>query len=156
MLHCVDCCLHTQSCLELKNYEAVFAIVGGLGSREIQRASNSWQVKKKRSPNNTIVTSSHFQMVTDHLKSVYAEMKDLASPELNYHRYKQEIVSLHQIACVPKLGIYNWSHSCDTITRKWFLFRFHLSRVRSNRQRTPKFSPGEERACEFPKEKKVH
>lgn len=45
-------------------------------------------------------------MVTDHLKSVYAEMKDLASPELNYHRYKQEIVSLHQIACVPKLGIY--------------------------------------------------
>lgn len=35
-----------QSCLELKNYEAVFAIVEGLESREVQNANMSWQVMK--------------------------------------------------------------------------------------------------------------
>lgn len=43
-------------------------------------------------------------MATDHLKGVYAELKEVVSPELNYHRYKQEIISLNQAPCVPKLG----------------------------------------------------
>lgn len=46
------------------------------------------------------------KMVTDHLKSVYAELKEVVSPEINYHRYKQEIISsLNQAPCVPKLGM---------------------------------------------------
>lgn len=32
-----------QSCLDLKNYEAVFSIVAGLDS--IQRIADSWQVR---------------------------------------------------------------------------------------------------------------
>ena len=35
----------SQSCLELKNYEAVFALVEGLESGEVRRAENSWQVR---------------------------------------------------------------------------------------------------------------
>lgn len=54
-------------------------------------------------------------MVTDHLKGVLAALKEVVSPELNYHRYKQEIVSpLNQAPCVPRLGAlmapcYNYS-----------------------------------------------
>ena len=100
-----------QSCLELKNYEAVFAIVGGLESREVQQVTMSWQVKITKLTN-TIQCRANKpafllcdkQMVTDHLKGVYAELKDIVSPELNYHRYKHEIISLNRVPCVPKLG----------------------------------------------------
>lgn len=34
-----------QSCLDLKNYEAVFAIVAGLESKSIQQVADSWQVR---------------------------------------------------------------------------------------------------------------
>lgn len=33
-----------QSCSDVKNYEAVFAIVEGLESREVQGATIAWQV----------------------------------------------------------------------------------------------------------------
>lgn len=33
-----------QSCLDLKNYEAVFALMEGLESKSVQQAEGSWQV----------------------------------------------------------------------------------------------------------------
>lgn len=34
-----------QSCLDLKNYEAVFSIVAGLESKSILQVAHSWQVR---------------------------------------------------------------------------------------------------------------
>lgn len=39
------CVIGLQSCLELKNYEAVFALMKGLESRTVQQAKGSWQVQ---------------------------------------------------------------------------------------------------------------
>ena len=88
--HCICklplCFLQSQSCLELKNFEAVFAIVGGLERKEVQKADTAWR------------------MVTDHLKGIYAEMKEVVSPEEDYQNYRQELCTVGQVPCVPKLG----------------------------------------------------
>ena len=47
----------------------------------------------------------YLQVVTDHLMKIYEELKDIASPEINYHRYRQEIRIIHQAPCVPHLGV---------------------------------------------------
>ncbi|XP_064382815.1 uncharacterized protein LOC135331544 [Halichondria panicea] len=73
-----------KSCLDMKNYEAVFALVKAL---ELQRNRSSWQ------------------LVTDHLTKMYEELKDIASPAINYHRYRQEIRIIHQAPCIPRLDL---------------------------------------------------
>ena len=39
------CVIGLQSCLDLKNYEAVFALMEGLENRIVQQAEGSWQVQ---------------------------------------------------------------------------------------------------------------
>ena len=39
------CVIGVQSCLDLKNYEAVFALMEGLENRIVQQAEGSWQVQ---------------------------------------------------------------------------------------------------------------
>lgn len=63
-------------------------------------------------------------MVTEHLKGVYTELKEVVSPELNYHRYKLEIItSMNQAPCVPRLGknsrdpnMWSWNEDSNTRT----------------------------------------
>jgi len=45
-----------------------------------------------------------FQMVTDHLLGMYEELKEIVSPEINYHRYRQDIRVVHQSPCIPHLS----------------------------------------------------
>jgi len=45
------------------------------------------------------------QLVTDHLLDQYEELKDITSPDINHHRYRQELRIVHQTPCVPRLGI---------------------------------------------------
>ncbi len=35
---------------------------------------------------------------------MYTELKEMASPDINYHRYRQEIRIVHQAPCIPRLG----------------------------------------------------
>ena len=43
-------------------------------------------------------------MVTDHLLGMYEELKEIVSPEINYHRYRQDIRVVHQSPCIPHLS----------------------------------------------------
>ena len=97
-----------QSCFDLRNYEAVFAIVEGLENQYVQKCSASWQVCVIH---NTLIRNKKLylcpllfvQMVSDHLITTYKEMKELVSADINYHKYRQSIRSVHQSPCVPRL-----------------------------------------------------
>lgn len=56
-------------------------------------------------PIDLCIYSLYCQMVTDHLMKTYKELKSIASQEINYHRYRQEIRIIHQAPCVPHLGV---------------------------------------------------
>ena len=43
-------------------------------------------------------------MVTDHLLGTYKELKEMVSPNIGYHRYRQDIRVVHQSPCIPHLG----------------------------------------------------
>lgn len=75
-----------QSCQELKSYEAAFAIVNGLQSLAEQEVGGS------------------MFFVTEQRQTTYKELKELASSDMNYHRYRQEIRPLQQSATVPYLS----------------------------------------------------
>ncbi len=42
--------------------------------------------------------------MTDHLKGIYAELREVVSPELNYSHYKHEICTVYQTPCIPRLS----------------------------------------------------
>ena len=81
-----------QSCQELKNYEATFAILSGLQSVPAQEAGGA------------------MFFVTEQLQSVYRELRELSSSDTNYHKYRQEIRPLQQSATVPHLSKYFSTH----------------------------------------------
>lgn len=45
----------------------------------------------------------HFQMLSDHVMNTYEELRELVSPEINYHRYRLDIRVVHQSPAVPHL-----------------------------------------------------
>ena len=118
-----SCIMTLQSCLDLKNYEAVFALMEGLESKSVQQAEGSWQVNSDNYFYSTITYCPYsysvhilcqchwmvqmyliFQMVTDHLLGMYEELKEIVSSEINYHRYRQDIRVVHQSPCIPHLS----------------------------------------------------
>lgn len=50
------------------------------------------------------ITPTCFQLVTEKLKSTYAELKELTSPNEDFQHYRHEIQAVHQTSCVPRLS----------------------------------------------------
>ena len=42
-------------------------------------------------------------MLSENLIGTYEELKEMVSPDINYHRYRQDIRVVHQSAIVPHL-----------------------------------------------------
>ena len=82
-----------QSCQELKNYEATFAIVNGLQSLSEQEVGGA------------------MFLVTEQRQATHKELKELASSDMNYHRYRQEIRPLQQSTTIPYLSKSFWWHT---------------------------------------------
>lgn len=68
---CMCVSLVLQSCLELKNYEAVFALMKGLESRTVQQAEGSWQVQLVMT---TQYSHSKVHIIVSVLHCVHREM----------------------------------------------------------------------------------
>lgn len=138
-LHCSSWLL--QNCHELKNYEALFAIVDGLETSGVNKATVAWQVtnlatfcwpvhfpryKEKcnvfTTINTDVIIGVCFQMVTEQLKMTFVELREMVSPELNYNKYKEEICSVNLAPCVPRLcKRVQWSFQmqyCITVSSK--------------------------------------
>ena len=46
---------------------------------------------------------------------IYDKLGEVVSPEINFHRYRQDIRIVHQSACVPHLGMYMYTSQCNTV-----------------------------------------
>ena len=95
-------------------------------------------------------------MVTEYLKSVYEGLKEVVSPDLNYHRYKQEICSLDQVPCVPKLSesrlnYYTEGHKINVL----YPLGFVLSELEAIDSEHPQFYQDKKDLVNFQRRKKL-